>query len=100
MSGAVGPFDGQVAVFDPRDPALPCYRCFVGDIADRAGDSCADTGVLGALTGVIGAMMAMEVIRVITGFGEPTAGRLLLYDALGARMRSVRLPRDPGCQHH
>lgn len=41
--------------------------------------------------------MALEVIREITGFGESLAGRLLLYDALGARMRTVRLPKDPNC---
>lgn len=97
VSGAVGPFDGQVATFRGHDPALPCYRCLVGDAADRAAQSCAETGVLGALTGVIGAMMALEVIREITGFGDSLAGRLLLYDALGARMRTVRLPKDPAC---
>nr|WP_310522293.1 molybdopterin-synthase adenylyltransferase MoeB [Polymorphobacter sp.] len=97
VSGAVGPFDGQVATFRGHDPALPCYRCLVGAAADRAEQSCADAGILGALTGVIGAMMALEVIREITAFGETLAGRLLLYDALGARMRTVRLPKDPSC---
>lgn len=97
ISGAVGPFDGQVATFKGHDPALPCYRCLVGAAADRDGDSCADTGVIGALTGVIGSMMALEVIRDITGFGDSLAGRLLLYDAMGSRMRTVRLPKDPSC---
>lgn len=98
VSGAVGPFDGQVATFRGYDPALPCYRCLVGDADDRAADSCAASGVLGAMTGVIGAMMALEVLREITGFGDTLAGRLLLYDALGARMRTVRLPKDPACR--
>ncbi len=97
ISGAVGPFDGQVATFKAYLPGLPCYGCLVGAVSDRAGDSCADTGVIGALTGVIGAMMALEVIREITGFGDSLAGRLLLFDAMGARMRTVRLPRDAGC---
>ena len=82
VSGAVGAFDGQVATFKGHDPALPCYRCLVGDAHDRAEQSCAESGILGALTGVIGAMMALEVLREITGFGDPLAGRLLLYDAL------------------
>lgn len=98
VSGAVGPFDGQLASFKGHDPALPCYRCLVGAAADRAGQSCADTGVIGALTGVIGAMMALEVVREITGFGESLAGRLLLYDAMAARMRTVKLPKDPACR--
>jgi molybdopterin-synthase adenylyltransferase len=98
VSGAVGSFDGQLATFKGHDPALPCYRCLVGAAVDRAGQSCADTGIIGALTGVIGAMMALEVIREITGFGESLAGRLLLYDAMGARQRTVKLPKDPACR--
>ena len=97
VSGAVGPFDGQLATFKGYLPDLPCYRCLVGDAHDQAGTSCAETGVIGALTGVIGAMMALEIIREITGFGDSLAGRLLLFDAMGARMRTVRLPRDTGC---
>ncbi len=97
LSGAVGPFDGQIGLFTPWEAGQPCYRCLVGAASDGEADSCAATGVLGALTGVIGAMMALEILRAITGFGEPLAGRLLLYDALGARLRSVRLPRDPAC---
>jgi adenylyltransferase/sulfurtransferase len=100
VSGAVGPFDGQLGVFDGHLPGQPCYRCLVGAAADEAAATCAETGVLGALTGVIGAMMAMEVLRLIAGFGEPQAGRLALYDALGGRMRTVKLARDPACPAH
>ncbi len=97
VSGAVGRFDGQLATFIGHDPALPCYRCFVGAAADGPADSCAAAGILGALTGVIGSLMALEVLRLVAGFGEPLAGRLLLYDALSARMRTVRLAKDPAC---
>ncbi len=100
VSGAIGPFDGQVAVFKGHVPGLPCYRCLVGAAADRPEQSCAETGVIGALAGIIGAMMALEVIRELTGLSQSTAGRLLLYDALAARMRSVRLPPDPACTCH
>ena len=98
LSGAVGPFDGQIALFAGHRPDQPCYQCLVGAAADRPEQSCAETGVLGALTGIIGSMLALEALRAIIGFGDPLAGRLLLYDALGARLRSVRLPKDPGCR--
>ena len=52
--------------------------------------SCAEAGVLGALTGVVGTLQAMEVIKLITGIGEPLVGRLLLYDALAARFDTIR----------
>lgn len=97
VSAAVGPFEGQIATFRGWNADLPCYRCYVGNATDRAGESCADQGIIGALAGIIGAMQALEVIRELTGFGTSLAGRLLLYDALGARMRTLRLPKDPGC---
>jgi len=97
VSAAVGPFEGQIATFRGWQPDLPCYRCFVGAATDVAGETCADQGIIGALAGVIGACQALEVIREITGFGTSLAGRLLLYDALAARMRTLNLAKDPGC---
>jgi adenylyltransferase/sulfurtransferase len=45
----------------------------------------------------MGSLAAMEAIRAVTGFGESSAGKLLLVDALTLRFRTVRLPKDPGC---
>ena len=100
VSAAVGPFDGQLSTFRGWEAGKPCYRCLVGEAAEQPGTTCADTGVLGALAGVMGSMQALEVIREIVGFGDSLAGRLLLYDALAARMRTIELPRDPGCMRH
>ncbi len=97
VSGAVGPFDGQVAVFKGFDPALPCYRCFVGSPEDQPDRNCAAVGVLGALTGVIGSLMAMEAIRELSGFSPSSAGRITLFDALAGRFRTLSLPKDPAC---
>jgi len=97
VSAAVGSFDGQLGTYRGWEADKPCYRCLVGAAADRAGDTCADTGVIGALTGIMGSLQALEVVREIVGFGEGLAGRLLLYDALSARMRTLALPKDPGC---
>lgn len=97
VSAAVAQFEGQLATFRGWEPDKPCYRCFVGHNPDRAETSCAEAGVLGAMAGVISSLAAMEAIRCITGFGEDTAGRLLLVDALSLRFRSVVLPKDSGC---
>lgn len=97
VSAAVGPFDGQLATYRGWEAGRPCYRCLVGAATEPPGTSCADTGVLGALTGVMGSLQALEVLREIVGFGETLAGRLLLYDALGGRMRTITLAKDPGC---
>ncbi len=96
VSGAVERFSGQVAVFDPRDPASPCYRCLTPEAPPDAA-SCAQMGVLGAVAGIVGAWMALETVKLLTGAGETLAGRLVLIDGLSGEARAVRLPRDPQC---
>jgi adenylyltransferase/sulfurtransferase len=98
VSAAVGAFEGQLALFRGWEADKPCYRCFVGDDPDRPEASCADQGVLGALTGVVGSLAALEAIRAIVPFGEDSAGKLLLIDALALRIRTIALPTDPGCR--
>ncbi len=97
VSAAVGPFEGQLATFRGWEADAPCYRCFVGTDPGRADVSCADTGILGAVAGVLGSLQALEVIRIITGFGGDQSGRLLLFDALSLRMRTLALAKDPAC---
>lgn len=97
VSGAVGPWDGQVAVFAGHRPDQPCYRCLVGSPNDAPERNCAATGVLGALTGIVGNLMAMEAIRELSAFAPSSAGRLTLYDARSGRFRSIALPKDPAC---
>ncbi len=92
VSGAIARWTGQVGVFSGR----PCYRCLVPETPLEA-ETCAAVGVVGALGGVIGAMMAMEAIKWIAGAGETLDGRLLIYDALAAETRTVRVGADPNC---
>lgn len=54
--------------------------------------SCAEGGVLGVLPGIIGSMQANEVIKILTGVGEPLSGKLLLFDAHNGQSRLIRLP--------
>jgi len=92
VSGALGRWTGQVGVFHGR----PCYRCLVPETPPDA-ETCSRVGVVGALAGVIGAMMALEAIKLIVGAGEPLCGKLLIYDALSAESRTVRIGADPQC---
>jgi molybdopterin/thiamine biosynthesis adenylyltransferase len=97
VSSAVGQFEGQLGVFRGWEADKPCYRCFVGNAHDAAGDTCAEQGVIGAMTGVMGSLAALEALRSIVGFGDDSAGKLLLVDALAFRFRTIILPKDPGC---
>ncbi|KGF69266.1 thiamine biosynthesis protein ThiF [Hoeflea sp. BAL378] len=99
VTAAVGRFDGSVTVLTPYETdarGRPCPR--FRDLFPEAPPpglvpSCAEAGVVGALTGVIGTLEAMEVIKLITGAGEPLVGRLLLYDGLAASFQTVRYKR-------
>jgi len=97
VSASVAQFQGQLAVYRGWEPGKPCYRCFVGGDPEQPGTSCAEDGVLGAVAGMMGSLAAAEAIRVITGFGEDSAGKLLIMNALRLRFRTVHLPKDPGC---
>ncbi len=100
VTGAVGRFDGSLTVLKPYEEdrdgkLLPGYRdLFPVPPPEGMVPTCAEAGVVGALTGVIGTLMAMEVIKVITGAGEPLLGRLMLYDGLAARFDVVRYKRS------
>ncbi len=97
VSASILGFDGQLSVFKPHDG--PCYRCLypVPPPADMA-PSCGANGVLGVLPGTMGLLQATEVIKLVTGAGEPLVGRLLLYEALGATFTELKVRRDPECE--
>jgi molybdopterin/thiamine biosynthesis adenylyltransferase len=100
VSAAVTEFDGQLATFKAHDKSgnFPCYRCLFPE-PPPAGSvpSCSETGVLGAAAGVMGTLQALEVIKEVVRLGESMAGRLLIYEALTARFRTVRVNPDPAC---
>jgi molybdopterin/thiamine biosynthesis adenylyltransferase len=96
VSGAAIRFDGQVAVFDRRHDASPCYACLFPP-GDGDDELCAVMGVFAPLTGIIGTTQAAEALKLAAGIGESLEGRLLMLDALSMRWHSVRVKRDPAC---
>ncbi len=101
VSGAAIRLEGQVAVFDNRDPNCPCYRCLYDEDSEE-NTTCTANGVLSPLVGIIGSMQALETIKLIVGFGKSLAGKLLVFDARYSQWRELKLPKDaqcPGCSH-
>lgn len=96
VSGAAIRFEGQVSVFDSRDPTCPCYQCLYSSLGDDE-TSCSMSGVLSPLVGVVGSMQAVETLKLLGQFGRSLAGRLLVYDAMVSSWREFRVPRDPHC---
>lgn len=90
-------FEGQVAVFNlqhSNGERGPNYRDLY-PVPPPPGlvPSCAEGGVLGVLPGIIGSMQAAEVIKVITGVGEPLSGRFFTYDALSFETRTFNIKK-------
>jgi len=99
VSAAVLRFEGQLATFKAHlGPPHPCYRCLYREPPPPGMiPTCAEAGVLGAVTGVLGTLQATEVVKELLGLGQSLSGHLMIWDALAASFRKVRLPRDPDC---
>ncbi len=90
-------FEGQLTTFLPDSG--PCYRCLYPDPPPAGmAPSCQEAGVLGVLPGAVGTLQAIEAIKVILGVGETLSGRLLLFDALGTKFRTLKLRKDASCR--
>ncbi len=97
IAAAISQWEGQIGLYDPARGG-PCFACIFPD-APAAGlaPSCAAAGVVGALPGVMGSMMALEAIKQLAGAGTGLRGRMLIYDALGADTRRIRVPARADC---
>jgi adenylyltransferase/sulfurtransferase len=90
-------FEGQVSVFNytnAKGELGPNYRdLYPTPPPPGLVPSCAEGGVLGVLPGIIGSLQALEVIKVVTGVGEPLAGRFYIFDALNFESRTFNISR-------
>jgi adenylyltransferase/sulfurtransferase len=99
VSAALLRFDAQMSTYKAHlgDPH-PCYRCLFPerppeDLIPR----CEQAGILGALAGAVGSLQATEVLKELLGIGDSLSGHLLIYDALAATFRKIKVRRDPAC---
>lgn len=93
-------FEGQITTFMANpDEGGPCYRCLYPDPPPAGmAPSCQEAGVLGVLPGMIGTMQANEALKIILGVGETLSGRLMVFDALSTKWRTMKLRKDPECR--
>ena len=77
--GAANGWEGQVAVFNLKQSGN--LRDLYPEVPTQGTiQNCEEAGVLGVITGIIGSMMALEVIKVATGIGNPFLNQLVQYD--------------------
>ncbi|KAG7201651.1 hypothetical protein KM043_004381 [Ampulex compressa] len=96
ISGSALRFEGHLSVFNYKGP---CYRCiFPKPPPPETVTNCGDGGVLGAAVGTIGVLQALEAIKVILNMPHVLSGKLLLFDGLETKFRTISLrPKNPNC---
>src|SRR5215471_18745011 len=97
VAGAAIRFDGQISVYDTRDPSCPCYACVFPPDAAFDEVACATLGVFAPLVGLIGTMQAAEALKLLAGITPSLAGRLQMVDARSMQWSEMRLARQPDC---
>jgi molybdopterin/thiamine biosynthesis adenylyltransferase len=97
VAGAVIRFDGQMSVYDMRDPASPCYACLFPEDSRFEDVACSTMGVFAPLVGVVGAVQAAEALKLVVGIKPSLAGRLQMLDGRAMEWSEVRVARNPAC---
>jgi molybdopterin/thiamine biosynthesis adenylyltransferase len=96
ISGAAIRYAAQMAVFDARDPASPCYACLYPEAGEEL-ENCRSNGILAPIVGVVGSLMAVEAVKLLSGAGRPMTGKLWRLDAGNGVISTSQIPRDPAC---
>jgi sulfur-carrier protein adenylyltransferase/sulfurtransferase len=77
--GSVNAFEGQISVFNYENgPSLKDFSPY--DMNDFENTAYPEPGLFCILPGIIGAMQATEVIKIITGMGKVSSGKILNYN--------------------
>lgn len=89
---AVYELEFHLTVFLPG--RTPCLRCLY---PEPSSTWTRRFPVFGAVSGTAGALAAMEVVKLVAGFGQPLAGTLLTMDLRNHSVTKLRIRRLPGC---
>ncbi len=98
VSAAVIRMEGQLTVFDSRNPESPCYACLYPErVSGQQEESCVESGIVAPLAGMMGCAQALEVTKLLLDIGTSLTGRFLMLDARLMEWREIRLRKSPGC---
>ncbi len=97
VSGAAIRLDGQLSVYDARQPDAPCYACVFPEDSGVEEVRCATMGVFAPLVGIVGTLQAAEALKLLSGLGSRLVGRLLMIEGRDLAFNEIALPRQPHC---
>jgi len=82
---------GQLLVIMPGKG--PCLRCLFPHEPRRE----REIPILGVTPGILGTMEALEAIKIITGYGEPAIGKLIIVNGKKGEFEVINVRRNPEC---
>jgi sulfur-carrier protein adenylyltransferase/sulfurtransferase len=95
--GAANKLEGQVAVFNLNGSGH--LRDLYPEIPTEGSiQNCEEAGVLGVITGIIGNFMALEVVKIVSGIGQPLVNQLVQFDGTTSRFHSIKYVPNPRTQ--
>ena len=99
ISGSATKMQGYLSVYDSGNNHLsPCFECFHhGEHLNLSEKSCANNGILGPVVGVIGSLMAVEIMKAITMKENLIIGKMLYYNALNNRFKTINIEKRIDC---
>lgn len=97
--GSVEAFSGRVTTIVPRKTG--CLNCVIrktpnfGFDFNKEGET--ETAKLSSVVNMVSSIQATEVLKIITGSGDPLLNRLLTFDALKNEYRVLNYSRNIAC---
>ena len=83
-------------LFNVIPGTTPCLHC----VYPESNPAWEELGfpVLGAVSGMLGCLMAIEAIKLLTGFGRPLRDRMLFFDTHTMEFQKLRIHKSPVCE--
>ena len=103
VSGAAVAWAGHLFIHAPpvrpegQHHELPCYACLFPADSKIIETPCSSMGVVAPLVGMIGSMQATEALKLLSGLGNRSIGRLFMLNALRMEWTNLHVRRDPNC---
>ncbi|MEM4566650.1 MAG: HesA/MoeB/ThiF family protein [Archaeoglobaceae archaeon] len=88
VHSAVYAFEGELSTFFGK----PCYRCYLPRAQQPSRPP-----IISATPGVFGCMQAMEVIKLLTGYGEIAKGKIIRFDLSTMEFFEISLQGRKDC---
>ena len=93
IEAAMNGMEAHLTVLVPG--RTPCLQCLYPEPPpDWSGTT---FPVLGAVSGAVACLAAIEAIKVLTGFGKPLVGQMLVFDTECHEYRKYKVHRNPAC---